>query len=311
MLFGDSEAPRAGARSSTPRRSSTTTSVLLRSIIVLKSLLMSVTVPNKRRARSASPKKGELDAKKARHQGVSSPTAAGPDVNEVTTQRTTTDAAKIMTSLKTPNNAANASDSDTNTPSGTPTAVDAVHVAALPPDVRQMLEMIDEKKTISKETESIEVKELTRFIDDLELCRTRLCSDTEDRWPPMGELKSLLGRFFMLRLSNAQSKVGQDFFKALQSTNIQDIRYHLKTVSDYAKATRTGLLTDSPQKRGHSMISDRQRQALKNWRWIPQENGFESFDVMTAQEGHTVLSALIAAKEKQRANLIVIEDSAA
>lgn len=275
---------------------------------------MPVNVPNKRRARSASPKKGEMDAKKARNQGVSSPTAAGPGANEVTTQQPTTDAAKISpnTSLKTPNiAAANASDSDTNTPSGTPNAVDTVNVAALPPDVRQMLEMIDDNKTISKETESIEVKELTRFIDDLELCRTRLCSDDETRWPPMGELKLLMGRFFMLRPSNAQSKVGQDFFKALQSTNIQDIRYNLKTVSDYAKATRTGLLTDSPQKRGHSMISDRQRQALKNWRWIPQENGFESFDVMTAQEGHTVLSALIAAKEKQRANLIVIEDSAA
>ena len=74
------------------------------------------------------------------------------------------------TSLKTPNiAAANASDSDTNTPSGTPNAV-------VPPDVRQMLEMIDDKKTISKETESIEVKELTRFIDDLELCRTRLAA---------------------------------------------------------------------------------------------------------------------------------------
>ena len=83
------------------------------------------------------------------------------------------------TSLKTPNiAAANASDSDTNTPSGTPNAVDTVNVAALPPDVRQMLEMIDDKKTISKETESIEVKELTRFIDDLELCRTRLAATT-------------------------------------------------------------------------------------------------------------------------------------
>ena len=108
-----------------------------------------------------------MDAKKVRKEGVSSPTEPGE--NEITTPTTVVAIAKISPNTS-PNIAdANAYDYDTSTsgtpngtmnvdtPSGTPNAVDTVDVVTLSPDVRQMLEMID-GKTISKETESIEVK---------------------------------------------------------------------------------------------------------------------------------------------------------
>lgn len=161
-----------------------------------------------------------------------------------------------------------------------------------------MLDGIEESGEITKESESVEVKDLNRFCDDIDVARTRLCSEDETRWPTLKELKTFFGRFVALREGNAQSKVGHDFYRALQTKSLTEIRHQLKAASDYARAMKMGLTTDSPQRRGHTKISDRQRQALKNWRWKPEENGYESFDVMTKEEAHTVLSALIAAKNR-------------
>jgi hypothetical protein len=255
-----------------------------------------------RRPRSSSSPSDENASKKSRVDDDSSPCDAPAAVTSVEPksakeQAKATPMAPATPVVKKPKSSA--SHSVTCTPS-VPSQAPPVKVdlTALPPDVMHMLESVEEDGVITRSTEPREVLVLTQFCEDIDRAWTRLCSDDETQWPTMKELVHFFGRFCTLQSSNAQSKVGMDFAKALQSKNLHDLRFQLKAARDYASATRTGLTTDSPQRRGHSRISDRQRQALKNWRWVPEENNYESFDVMTKEEAHTVLSALIAAKHK-------------
>ena len=96
------------------------------------------------------------------------------------------------------------------------------------------------------------------------------------------------------------------------SNNVNDIRRQFQTLVIHVRATIAGLVNDSPAQRGHSMISDRQRQALKNWRWVPQQNGYESFDNMSAHDANVILSALIDAKKhkKQNHEVVIIDEAA-
>ena len=249
-----------------------------------------------RRAQTPSPPRGEKASKRARVADVSCPGDAATDPNAKGQAATTPVAPDTPIAM---NPKSSASDSDTRTPSepslSPPVEVDR---AALSPDALEMLDGIEDAGEITKESESVEVKELNRFCDDIDLARTRLCSEDETRWPELKELKTFFARFAALREGNAHSQVGHDLYRALQTKSLTELRYALKAASDYTRAMKMGLTTDSPQRRGHTKISDRQRQALKNWRWKPEENGYESFDAMTKQEASTILSALIAAKHK-------------
>jgi hypothetical protein len=66
------------------------------------------------------------------------------------------------------------------------------------------------------------------------------------------------------------------------------------------RATRTGLLSDSPRKRSSAKITERQQNALKRWNYDPQSDGFSSFDVMTVAEAGVALDALISQAEARK-----------
>ena len=184
----------------------------------------------------------------------------------------------------------------------------------LSPTLEHMLNNIRDDEPFSTETESLEVRTLTKYQHDLDLYTAMLSSEDVTRWPKMAQLKNMYARFCNLHVNNAQSRVGQDVYKALISNNVYEIRRQFHTLVIHVRATLAGLVNDSPAQRGHSMISDRQRQALKNWRWVPEQNGYDSFDNMSAHDANVILGALIDAKKQKKQNhevVTIIDDSAA
>jgi hypothetical protein len=166
-------------------------------------------------------------------------------------------------------------------------------------DALALLNGIDLKSSVKKGVEKPEARKLLALADAIDAAIAQF-GDDQSTWPTNETVAMLLLDFADISSHNAQHQLARDVTLAMRDGCVDALRGALKLLAVHVRATRTGLLSDSPRKRSTAKITERQQNALKRWNYDPQSDGFSSFDVMTVAEAGVALDALISQAESRK-----------
>jgi len=166
-------------------------------------------------------------------------------------------------------------------------------------DALALLNGIDLKSSVKKGVEKPEARKLLALAEAIDAAIAQF-GDDQSTWPTNETVAMLLLDFADISANNAQHQLARDVTVAMRDGCVDSLRGALKLLAVHVRATRTGLLSDSPRKRSSAKITERQQNALKRWNYDPQSDGFSSFDVMTVAEAGVALDALISQAEARK-----------
>ena len=153
---------------------------------------------------------------------------------------------------------------------------------------------------MKKDVEKPEARKLLALAEAIEAASAQFADDDPTKWPTNENVAMLLLDFAEISPNNSQHHLARDVTDAMREGCADSLRGALKLLSVHVRATRSGLLSDSPRKRTTAKITERQLNALKKWNYDPQSDGFGSFDVMTVAEAGVALDALIAQSQARK-----------
>jgi len=185
------------------------------------------------------------------------------------------------------------------TPTGSPRRTLAER-GPLPADALALLDGIDLKSSVKKDVERPEARKLLALAEAIDAAYAQFADDDQSRWPTNETIAMLLLDFAEISANNCQHQLARDVTMAMREGCVDSLRGALKLLSVHVRATRSGLLSDSPRKRSIAKITERQLNALKRWNYDPQSDGFGSFESMTVAEAGVALDALISQSQARK-----------
>lgn len=176
----------------------------------------------------------------------------------------------------------------------------------LPADALALLNGIDLKNSVQKDVEKPEAQKLLAVAQHIDaLCG--LFSDDSTMWPSNEHVAMVLFDFAEINPNNIQHHLVRDVTDAMREGCVEDLLSALKLLGVHVRATRAGLLSDSPRKRTNAKITERQINALRKWNYDARSDGFESIEAMTVAEAGVALDALIAQSQARKKARIAAE----